>query len=147
MATTCANNQPNNAGSSASCPNCSTREAAIGAGIGIPLSAALLCSLILLFWRGKRDKENHPLAAVPPAMIPPTTSKPAMIQPYPAAPQSATVSNAYSSGGSQDQQYLSQQREYAAYTTLHILKYDLGPIMLILNFGRGRVTTRIFLYV
>jgi hypothetical protein len=33
--------------------------------------------------------------------------------------------------------------------TLHILKYDLGPILLILNFGRGRIriTTRIFLYV
>jgi hypothetical protein len=60
-------------------------------------------------------------------MVPPTTSKPTMIQPYPAAPQSATVSNVHASGGSQTQQYLSQQREYAAYTQVRPRSDPVDP--------------------
>jgi hypothetical protein len=65
---------------SASCPNCLTREVAIGVGVGFPLSAALVASLILLLLRGKREKSRPPAA-------PPTISQPAMIRPYPVTPK------------------------------------------------------------
>jgi hypothetical protein len=94
------NSLSNNAGPSASCPNCSTREAAIGAGVGIPLSAALIASLILLFLRGKRDK--HPPAT---ATTLPTISQSAMIQPYPTAPPPGPFSSGYPSGVSHYDQY------------------------------------------
>jgi hypothetical protein len=75
--------QSNNAEASAdSCPSCSTKEVAVGAGVGIPLGAALIFSLILLFLRGKRHK-NPPQPPVMTQPYPPISPQPVPVGGYP----------------------------------------------------------------
>jgi hypothetical protein len=54
------------------CPNCSSKEFAIDVGVGVPLAAALLCSLILLFWSRSHNGNNQ----VQPAAATTTTQQP-----------------------------------------------------------------------
>jgi len=52
---------------SSSCPSCSSKETAIGAGLGASLGLALLALLALLFWRKGRPSGSY---QAPPAFTP-----------------------------------------------------------------------------